>query len=578
MSGAGAPGGGVPAVELRGITKRFGGVPANDGIDLAVRPGEVHAVVGENGAGKSTLMSVLYGLHRPDAGQVLRAGTPVRLRSPADAIAHGLGMVHQRFRLFPGLSVAENVVIGAEPTRRGLLDRAAAHRAVSALAARYGLAVDPAARVGDLPVGVRQRVEILKALHRRAEVLILDEPTAVLTPGEAESLFRMVRGLAGEGVSVLLVTHKLEEVLAAGDRVTVLRGGRVTGRFDTAATTADELVRAMLGRSLARPSGGTAPSRPTEGTAPARPAGDAAPARPTEGTASARLAGGTAPARPAGGAARSRAAGEAAHPVLEVRDLRVRDRDGVRVVDGVSFGVRAGEIVGLAGVAGSGQRELVDAVTGLGRADSGTVLLDGRRLAGGRERRVAYVPGDRAGRATAPGLSLAENLLMGEQRGFLLRPSRLRRRAAALVERFAIRAPSVRAPIAQLSGGNAQKAVLARELSRDTPVLVVEEPTQGVDVGAQEQIHALLAGARDAGRAVLVQSSELSELRALADRVLVLFEGRVVAELPAAEATDERLGAAMTGTPPTDAPPTGTLPSGDPAAGEAPADGRGSVR
>ncbi|MGW4800390.1 ABC transporter ATP-binding protein [Nonomuraea sp. NPDC004297] len=504
MSGERATGG-VPAVELKGVTKRFGEVLANDGIDLAVRPGEVHAIVGENGAGKSTLMSILYGLHRPDAGQVLRAGTPVRLRSPADAIAHGLGMVHQRFRLFPGLSVAENVVIGAEPLRRGLLDRDAAHRAVAELATRHGLGVDPAARVGDLPVGVRQRVEILKALHRRAEVLILDEPTAVLTPGEAGSLFRMVRRLAGEGVSVLLVTHKLEEVLAASDRVTVLRGGRVTGRFDTAATTADALVRAMLGRSLGAPAGAPSPS-------------------------------------PAAGR-------QEATPLLEVRELRVRDHDGVRVVDGVSFEVRAGEIVGLAGVAGSGQRELVDAVTGLGRIDAGTILLDGRRTGGGRERRVAYVPADRAGRATAPGLSLAENLLMGGQRGFLLRPSAVRRRAEALVGRFAIRAASVRTPIAQLSGGNAQKAVLARELSRHTPVLVVEEPTQGVDVGAQERIHALLAEARDAGRAVLVQSSELSELRALADRVLVMFEGRVVAELPADEATDERLGAAMAGAP-----------------------------
>ncbi|MFD1937365.1 ABC transporter ATP-binding protein [Nonomuraea mangrovi] len=498
------------AVELVGITKRFGAVRANDGIDLAVQPGEVHAVVGENGAGKSTLMSILYGLHQPDAGQVLRAGVPVRLRSPADAIAHGLGMVHQRLRLFPGLSVAENVVIGAEPVRRGVLDRAAAHRAVAELAGRHGLGVDPAARmVGDLPVGVRQRVEILKALYRRAEVLILDEPTAVLTPGEAAGLFRMVRELAGGGVSVLLVTHKLEEVLAASDRVTVLRGGRVTGRFDTAATSVDELVGAMIGRSL----GGVRQARP----------------------------------QPAEASLASVEGGVRRPYLLEVRDLHVRDRDGVAAVAGVSFGVRAGEIVGLAGVTGSGQRELVEALTGLRRTDSGAVLLDGSPIGGGRERHVAYVPGDRTGRATAPGMSLADNLLMGEQRGLRLRPGRVRRRAATLVERFSIRASSVRAPIAQLSGGNAQKAVLARELSRDTPVLVAEEPTQGVDVGAQEQIHALLAEARDAGRAVLLQSSELSELRALADRVLVMFEGRLVAELPVAEATDERLGTAMTG-------------------------------
>ncbi|MGR6920016.1 ABC transporter ATP-binding protein [[Actinomadura] parvosata] len=524
----------APAVELVGITKRFGTVTANDGVDLAVERGEVHAVVGENGAGKSTLMSILYGLHRPDAGHILRAGAPMGLRSPADAIAHGLGMVHQRFRLFPGLSVAENVVIGAEPTRRGVLDRAAARRSVAGLAERYGLAVDPAARVGDLPVGTRQRVEILKALYRRAEVLILDEPTAVLTPGEAAGLFRTVRELAGEGVSVLLVTHKLNEVLAAGDQVTVLRGGRVTGRFPTAGTSADDLVRAMIGRSLA-----TAPTTVTEpATAPPTVT------EPAAGPAPAATA-----TNPAGSPAPAAATAKPGAPYrLEVRDLYMRDRDGVAAVAGVSFGVRPGEIVGVAGVAGSGQRELVDAVTGLRRPHSGTVLLDGRPVAGSRERRVAYVPGDRAGRATAPDLSLADNLLMGDQRGFLLDPGAVRGRAAALVERFSIRAASVRAPIAQLSGGNAQKAVLARELSRDTPVLVVEEPTQGVDVGAQEQIHALLAAARDAGRAVLLLSSELSELRALADRVLVMFEGRLTAALPTAQATDERLGAAMTGT------------------------------
>ncbi|WP_214321203.1 ABC transporter ATP-binding protein [Nonomuraea sediminis] len=488
----------MPAVELVGITKHFGTVPANDGIDLAVERGEVHAVVGENGAGKSTLMSILYGLHRPDAGHVLRDGTRIRLRSPADAIAHGLGMIHQRFRLFPGLTVAENVVIGAEPARLGVLDRAEARRTVAGLAARYGLEVDPESRVGELPVGVRQRVEILKALHRRAEVLILDEPTAVLTPGEADRLIGVLRELAATGVSVVLVTHKLSEVLAASDRVTVLRKGRVTGRFVTAATSADELVTAMIGRSLTE-------AAPPPGKVTAEPY------------------------------------------LLEVRDLRVRDRDGVPRLAGVSFGVRPGEIVGIAGVAGSGQRELVDAVTGLGRADAGQVLLDGRPVGGGRDRRVAYVPEDRAGRATAPGMSLADNLLMGAQRGFLLSMRLVRERAAGLVERFGVRAASVRAPIARLSGGNAQKAVLARELSRDAPVLVVEEPTQGVDVGAQEHIHALLAAARDAGRAVLLQSSELTELRALADRVLVMLAGRVVAELPAAEATDERLGAAMTG-------------------------------
>ncbi|MFG1705833.1 ABC transporter ATP-binding protein [Nonomuraea sp. M3C6] len=493
------------AAELVGVTKRFGSVLANDGIDLAVARGEVHAVVGENGAGKSTLMSVLYGLHRPDAGHVLREGRRVRLRSPADAIAHGLGMVHQRFRLFPELTVAENVVLGAEPVARGAVDRAAARRAVADLGERYGLRADPSARVGRLPVGVRQRVEILRALYRRAEVLILDEPTAVLTPGEADRLFEVLRTLAAGGVSVLLVTHKLGEVLAASDRVTVLRQGRVTGRFTTAETTADELVQAMIGRSLTA----TATHRPG-------------------------------------------AVSDADH-VLEVRDLSVRDRDGVARLSEVSFGVRPGEIVGLAGVAGSGQRELVDTVTGLrtsGAGDTGQVLLGGTPVRPGRDRRVAYVPEDRHGRATAPEMSLAENLLMGDQHevgGWRLARGVVRARARDLVERFSISAASADVPVSALSGGNAQKAVLARELSRHTPVIVVEEPTQGVDVGARERIHALLTEARDRGQAVLLQSSELSELRDLADRILVMYEGRVVAEYPAADATDALLGQAMTG-------------------------------
>ncbi|MFF0580110.1 ABC transporter ATP-binding protein [Streptosporangium saharense] len=491
----------MPAVELVGITKRFGDVVANDGIDLSIETGEIHAVVGENGAGKSTLMSVMYGVHQPDAGHVLRDGARLRMRSPADAIAAGLGMVHQRLRLFPGLTVAENVVIGAEPTRRGVLDTAAASREVERLGELYGLRADPAARVGTLPVGVRQRVEILRALYRRARVLILDEPTAVLTPGEAARLFEVLRGVTGEGVSVVLVTHKLGEVLAASDRVTVLRGGRVTGRFTTAETTAQELVVAMIGRSL--------DPRPRH----LAPSGE-------------------------------RAAGPY---LLEVENVRVRGGEGPARVGGVSFGVRGGEIVGIAGVAGSGQRELLDVVTGLRAPDEGRVLLAGGPVRRGRDPRVAYVPEDRPGRATAPTMSLADNLLMGGQRERRFSRAAVRERARALVERFGVRAASLDEPISVLSGGNAQKAVLARELSGDRPLVVVEEPTQGVDVGAQEQIHALLAQARDEGRAVLLQSSELSELRALADRILVMFEGAIVAELSAEEAGEDRLGAAMTG-------------------------------
>ncbi|GAB1820553.1 ABC transporter ATP-binding protein [Herbidospora sp. RD11066] len=488
------------AAELVGVTKRFGPVTANDGIDLAVARGEVHAVVGENGAGKSTLMSILYGLHRPDAGEIRRDGVTISPRSPADAIRHGLGMVHQRFRLFPDLTVAENIVIGAEPVRGGRLDRAAAHDAVAALSEKYGLRADPSALVGGLPVGVRQRVEILRALYRDAEVLILDEPTAVLTPGETDRLFEVLRTVAATGVSILLVTHKLTEVMAVGDRVTVLRHGRVTGRFTTRETNANELVNAMIGRSLTPP----APKRPLP---------------PQE------------------------------NPVLEVRDLTIHDADGVARLSEVSLKVHPGEIVGVAGVAGSGQRELIDSVTGLRGAVPG-VFLAGTPVLAGRDPRVAYVPEDRHGRATAPGMSVAENILMGAQHTVSTRwglPRKaVRARARDLVERFSISAASVDVPIGALSGGNAQKAVLARELTRPSKVVVAEEPTQGVDVGVRERVHALLLTARDEGAAILLQSSELSELRELADRILVLYEGRIVAEFPG-DATETELGRAMTG-------------------------------
>jgi ABC-type uncharacterized transport system ATPase subunit len=522
------PARGRPAVALEGVTKRYGHVAANLGVDLAVAAGEVHAVVGENGAGKSTAMSVMFGLKQPDEGRVLRRGEPVHFRSPADAIASGLGMVHQRFQLFPTLTVAENVVIGAEPSSRwGGIDRRAAADRVAALAERYGLAVDPGAVVGDLPVGVRQRVEILKALHREVEVLILDEPTAVLTPQEARSLFGVLRGLTAQGSSVVLVTHRLPEVLEASDSVTVLRGGRVVGRHLTRDTTARELVREMIGRDL-------------DDATPRRPATDAAVRQGGVGQ---------------DGAAPEHSQGAA----LEVRGLTVRDADGVARLDDVSFTLRPGEILGIAGVAGSGQRELVDALAGLRKDARGELRLAGAdlvRLSVRARRRagVAYVPEDRHGRATAGDLSLADNLTMGEEdlpplrraAGRLSRSAVLER-ATRLVKTFSVRTPSVRSPISALSGGNAQKAVLARELSRDVALLVAEEPTQGVDIGAQESIHGLLRAAAGRGTAVLLVSSDLAELRALSDRVLVMFAGAIVRELPVADATDEALGAAMAG-------------------------------
>ena len=503
---AGPAAGDAPAAELRGITKRFGPVVAVDGVDLVLDRGTVHAVVGENGAGKSTLMSVLYGLHRPDAGTVLRAGRELRLRSPLDAIAAGLGMVHQNFRLFGSLTVAENVVYRAEPGRAGVFDRRAAERRVAELSERMGLDVDPAARVDTLPLGVRQRVEILKALHRQAEVLILDEPTAVLTPGEVDSLFAVIRTMAAQGTTVALVTHKVREVLEATDRVTVLRDGVVTARLSTAETTAGEIVEAMIGRGLV-------PAVNPRGAV----TGD---------------------------------------PVLEVQDLRLAAGPGAARVDGVSLQVRAGEVVGVAGVSGNGQREVVEAVVGLRSPDSGSVRLHGRDLAGlgVRERRalgIAYVPEDRPGVGTAASLSVADNLALGHHRApplgrrGRLSPRAVRAQAAELVRRLGVRTAGVTVPLSSLSGGNAQKVVLARELHHEAPLLVVEQPTQGVDVGAGEDIHRLLLDYRARGGAVLLVSYEISELRALADRVLVMLDGVVTADLDAAEATEDVLGAAM---------------------------------
>ncbi len=502
------------AVELRGITKRFGPVVAVDAVDLRLRRGTVHAVMGENGAGKSTLMSVLYGLHRPDAGTIVREGREIALSSPLDAIEHRLGMVHQHFRLFDSMTVAENVVLGHEPrgtgVRRGLVDRDASVRRVRELSQRYGLEVDPAARVGTLSAGARQRVEILKALHRDAEVLILDEPTAVLTPGEVQSLFAVVRAAADDGATVVIVTHKIHEAMQISDDVTVLRGGRVAWSGATADTTPDALVEAMTGRVVVPAVNTTAP--------------------------------------------------QLGEPVLEVEHLDVRDGDRHLVRD-VSLTVRRGEIVGVAGVSGNGQHDLVAAVLGTVPA-TGTVRVAGGDVTGDdvRTRRaagLAVVPEDRQGEGTAVTMSVAENLAMGHhrrpplagrglRRGWLA-PRAVRARAREQVAEHDVRTASEQLPAGSLSGGNAQKVVVARELAFGADVLVAEQPTQGVDIGAIESIHRRLLDYRADGHGVLLVSHEISELLALADRVLVMLDGRVVAELDRHEATAETIGAAMSG-------------------------------
>ncbi|WP_026877417.1 ABC transporter ATP-binding protein [Jiangella gansuensis] len=506
-----------PAVELVGIGKRFGTVVANDDVHLTLRRGAVHAVMGENGAGKSTLMSVLYGLYRPDSGHIVRDGRRVEFTSPLDAIAEKLGMVHQHFRLFESMTVAENVVLGQEPRRsgfgrRGLIDRDAAAARVRDLAERYGLVVDPRARVGSLSAGARQRVEILKALHREAEVLILDEPTAVLTPGEVRSLFSVIRRAADDGATVVLVTHKVHEVLDVSDEVTVLRDGRVTAHVHTADTTAGELVTAMTGREVV-------------------------PARNT-GT------------------------GEPGEPVLQVEHLAVSDGERT-LVDDVSLTVRRGEIVGIAGVSGNGQHDLVATLLGTHRAAAGTVRIAGHdgTAVSVRDRRalgVAAIPEDRRGEGTAVTLSVAENLALGHHRTPPIGSSRGLRRgwmsgravrdsARRLIAEHDIRTASEQLPVGTLSGGNAQKLVVARELAHEAPLLIAEQPTQGVDIGAIEAIHRRLIEYRDAGNGVLLVSHEISELLALADRILVMLGGRVVAHFDRSEATPENIGAAMSG-------------------------------
>ncbi|NUP19552.1 MAG: ABC transporter ATP-binding protein [Streptomyces sp.] len=491
------------AVELRGITKRFPGTLANDAVDLTVRRGEIHALMGENGAGKSTLMSVLYGMERADAGSIRIDGRAADsgFASSSEAMAAGLGMVHQSFKLFDSLSVAENVVYAAEPRRFGLLDRAAARRRVRELSEEHGLSVDPDARVGDLPVGLRQRVEILKLLHRGARTLILDEPTAVLTPSEADALFAVLKSLASEGRTVILVTHKLREVLEGSDRVTVLRDGRVVARLVTAETSAAEIAAAMTGRAV-------------------------------------ELDRVHAPGTPGG-------------TVLEVAGLTtgaVRD---------VGLTVRAGEIVGIAGVAGNGQSELVEALAGLRRTDAGRVTLQGEDIthASAAERRargLAYVPEDRHAVGTAPSASVADNLAMGHHRTSLssrglLPPTAVRAHAKRLVERFGIKAATPEVPASALSGGNLQKLLIGRELAHEAPLLLVEQPTRGVDIGAIQNIHDQLIAHRDAGHAVLLVSAELSEIRGLADRVMVMYEGRVTASYTKDEADERTLGLAMAG-------------------------------
>ena len=497
-----AGGASPPAVELRGITKRFGTLVANDAVDLSLTHGEVHALLGENGAGKTTLMRILYGLTRPDAGTTLVDGRHVSIHSPKDAIANGIGMVTQHFALVKPLTVTENVILGATDGVRVRLD-AAAHKVAEA-AERFGIRADPLARVGDLSVGEQQRVEILKALYRDCRVLILDEPTAVLVPQEVGALFATLRRLCEDGIAVVFISHKLHEVREISRRVTVLRRGAVVGTRDTATVDDRELASLMVGR-------------------------------PTLGVQRAATASGS-------------------DAVLRVAGLCARGRQGLPALRDVSFEVRRGEILGVAGVSGNGQTELVDVLCGMRQPTAGSVVVDGVDVTGADASRVVAagigrIPDDRHA-AVVGDLTVAQNLALEHlpefRRGPELDERRLREHAEGLIERFAIKArPQDRA--ATLSGGNLQKVVLARVLSRDPKLIVVSQPTRGLDVGATEYVHGELLAQRERGAGVLLVSEDLDELLALADRLLVFYEGRAVGESTAAEADPERLGLLMAG-------------------------------
>ncbi len=490
------------AVEMIGISKRFPRVVANSAANLTVAEGEIHALVGENGAGKSTLMKILYGMYAPDAGTVRVFGKEMRDFSPAASIAAGIGMVHQHFMLVPTLTVAENVLLGMEPRLGPWFDVVQAEREVADLSSRFGLAVDPRAKVESLPVGVQQRVEILKVLARGARVLILDEPTAVLTPGEIEELYATLAKLKAEGRTVVLITHKLKEVKAASDRLTVLRRGATAGTAVTADVTEEKIAEMMVGRAVVM-----------------------------------------------------KVDKKAARPADVVLSLKGLQAPGVGPV---TFDVRAGEIVGIAGVEGNGQSELLECLSGLRAARAGTASLGGLDLSRSGpsawfKAGLAVIPEDRQKRGLVGEFTVADNLILGRhrdpkfvKRGFMKAAAR-DEEAAGLVKRFDVRPAEVAVEAQTLSGGNQQKAIVARELSRQPRLLLAAHPTRGVDIGAIEFIHKAIVSERDRGAAVLLVSSELSEVMALADRVLVMYGGQIAGELKASEATEKKIGVLMAG-------------------------------
>jgi simple sugar transport system ATP-binding protein len=496
-----------PAIAMRGIVKRFPGVVANDGTDLVVERGEIHALLGENGAGKSTLMNILFGLYHPDEGEIRVNGQPVRFENARDAVLAGLAMVHQHFMLIPRFTVTENVILGAEGAGI-MLDRASAGRRVAEIGRQYGLDVDPNALVGDLPVGMQQRVEILRALYQGGRILILDEPTALLTPQEVDELYVVLNRLRESGDTIIFITHKLREVAAISDRVTVIRRGRTVGTRQTAETTAAELAEMMVGRAV-----------------------------------SLRV---------------ERPPGHPGEPVLVADDLHVKGSRGEKALEGVSLSLQRGEILGICGVEGNGQAELIDVLSGLRRPDRGSVRLKGQDVTatGPNPRRrmgLSYIPEDRHGRGLVLPFSLTENVLLGNveaapfSSGGRIDYPGTRSLTERLMRTFDVRAPSPETPSGALSGGNQQKLIIARELHREPDALLAVQPTRGLDVGAIEFVHKQLVAERDKGRGVLLISFDLDEILDLSDRILVICGGRIVGDFPNGAVTRTELGLLMGG-------------------------------
>ncbi|MBN3522926.1 ABC transporter ATP-binding protein [Paenibacillus apiarius] len=495
-------------LELKGITKRFPGIVANDQISLQLRKGEIHALLGENGAGKSTLMNIVFGLYQPDEGTIELGGQPIVMNGPNKAIECGIGMVHQHFKLVPPFTVTENIILGMEPKRGFGTDLKGAASRISALSAQYGLNVNPEAKIESISVGMQQRVEIMKTLYRGAEIIIFDEPTAVLTPQEITELLQIMKRLVNEGKSILLITHKLKEIMDVADRCTIIRRGKMIETVTVADSNQETLAEKMVGHRVQFKT-------------------DKGPANPQEA-------------------------------LLDIADLVVSAENGQRAVDGISLSIRAGEIVGIAGVDGNGQAELVEAITGMRPVESGSIRLEGRDVTHGSPRAaseagISYIPQDRHKHGLVLDFDVSENAVLKSyyedrfnHKGLLDRQA-IASVAERYVEQFDIRTPGIHTPVRSMSGGNQQKVIIAREIAREPKLLVAAQPTRGLDVGAIEFVHKQLIAERDKGKAVLLVSFELDEIINVSDRILVMFNGRIVGETTPETTSDQELGLLMAG-------------------------------